>query len=175
MGVFKQMRLDMTKTKIVYQKNGNGERYAGLTLTQVAKAMWRAWEKLPGDNTRQVSVDFASDTDEKDEVSSHHGLLLQAPFDSPILITGAYDGYDFGSAELVEAEDELNYGTDWEDDYPDMTMNEAVLQKSLEGILWDEWKDADGLLWCEVKGCIETYLETLPEDELEVINNNYSE
>lgn len=54
---------------------------------------------------------------------------------------------------------------------PDMTRNEAVLQKSLEGILWDEWKDADGLLWCEVKGCIETYLETLPEDELEVINN----
>ena len=161
----------MTKTKIVYQKNGSGERYAGLTLTQVAKAMWRVWKKLPSDNTRQVSVDFASDTDEKDEVSNHHGLLLQAPFDSPILITGAYGGYDFGSAELVEAEDELHYGTDWKDDYPDMTRNEAVLQKSLEGILWDEWKDADGLLWCEVKGCIETYLETLPEDELEVIHN----
>ena len=97
---------------------------------------------------------------------------MWAPFDSPILITGAYGGYDFGSAELVEAEDELHYGTDWKDDYPDMTRNEAVLQKSLEGILWDEWKDADGLLWCEVNGCIEEYLETLPESELDVINNN---
>jgi hypothetical protein len=26
-------------------------------------------------------------------------------------------------------------------------------------------------LWCEVKGCIETYLEALPEEALEVINN----
>ena len=71
----------MNKTKIVYQKYGSGERYAGLTITQVAKAMWGAWKKLPSDNTRQVLVDFASDTDEKDDVSSHHGLLLQAPFD----------------------------------------------------------------------------------------------
>jgi hypothetical protein len=160
------------KTKIVYQKNGNGERYAGLTLTQVAKAMWGAWKKLPSDYKRQVLVDFASDTDEKDDVENHHGLLLQSPFDSPILVTGGYGGYDFGSAELVEAEDKLGYGTDWEDDYPDMTRPEAVLQKSLEGLIWDEWKDEDGLLWCEVKGCIETYLEALPEDELEVINNN---
>jgi len=162
----------MSKTKIVYQKNGNGERYAGLTLTQVAKAMWGEWKKLPSDNKRQVLVDFASDTDEKDDVSSHHGLLLQAPFDSPILITGAYGGYDFGSAELAVAEDEFfGYDTDWKDEYPDMTRPEAVLQKSLEGLIWDEWKDENGLLWCEVKGCIETYLEALPEDELEVINN----
>ena len=157
------------KTKIVYQKNGNGERYAGLTLTQVAKAMWRAFKKLPSDFKRQVLVDFASDTDEKDDVETHHGLLLQAPFDRPILVNGGYGGYDF---ELVEADDELGYGTDWEDDYPDMTRPEAVLQKSLEGLIWDEWKDDDGLLWCEVKGCIEEYLETLPEEELEVINNH---
>jgi len=160
----------MSKTKIVYQKNGNGERYAGLTLTQVAKAMWGEWKKLPSDNKRQVLVDFASDTDEKDDVSSHHGLLLQAPFGSPILITGSYGGYDFGSAELAVAEDEFGYGTDWTGDYPDMTRPEAVLQKSLEGLIWD-WKDEDGLLWCEVKGCIETYLENLGEAELEVINN----
>ena len=162
----------MSKTKIVYQKNGNGERYAGLTLTQVAKAMWGEWKKLPSDNKRQVLVDFASDTDEKDDVSNHHGLLLQAPFGRPILITGRYGGYDFGSAEFDVAEDEFGYGTDWKDDYPDMTRPEAVLQKSLEGLIWDEWKDENGLLWCEVKGCIETYLEALPEDELEVINNN---
>ena len=161
----------MSKTKIVYQKNGNGERYAGLTLTQVAKAMWGEWKKLPSDNKRQVLVDFASDTDEKDDVSSHHGLLLQAPFGSPILITGAYGGYDFGSAELAVAEDEFGYGTDWTDDYPDMTRPEAVLQKSLEGLIWNEWKDENGLLWCEVKGCVETYLENLGEAELEVINN----
>ena len=35
----------------------------------------------------------------------------------------------------------------------------------------NEWKDENGLLWCEVMGCIETYLETLPEEELDVINN----
>lgn len=161
----------MSKTKIVYQKNGNGERYAGLTITQVAKAMWGVWKKLPSKNTRQVLVDFASNTDEKDDVSNHHGLLLQAPFGRPILITGRYGGYDFGSAEFDVAEDEFGYGTDWKDDYPDMTRPEAVLQKSLEGLIWDEWKDENGLLWCEVKGCVETYLETLPEDELEVINN----
>ena len=159
-------------TKIVYQNNVYGERYAGLTLTQVAKAMWGEWKKLSSDNARKVLVDFASDTTDEDGVSNHHGLLLQAPFDSPILITGGYGGYDFGSAELVEAEDEFGYGTDWQDDYPDMTRPEAVLQKTLEGLLWDEWKDENGLLWCEVKGCIEEYLETLPESELEVINNN---
>lgn len=165
----------MNKTRIVYQKNGNGERYAGLTLTQVAKAMWAEWERQGKVNTdrfsRHVDVDFASDSDEQDDVSNHHGLLLQAPFDSPILVTGGYGGYDFGSGELVEAEDELGYGLGWEEDYPDMSRNEAVLQKSLEGIIWDEWKDDNGLLWCEVKGCIETYLESLPESELEVINN----
>jgi hypothetical protein len=37
--------------------------------------------------------------------------------------------------------------------------------------MWDELKDENGLLWCEVKGCIETYLEALPEEALEVINN----
>lgn len=161
----------MNKTKIVYQKNGNGERYAGLTLTQVAKAMWGEWKKLPSDFHRQVPVDFASYTDEKGDVSGYHGLLLQAPFDSPILITGGYGGYDFGSAELAVAEDVFTYGTDWKDEYPNMTRPEAVLQKSLEGLIWDEWKDENGLLWCEVKGCIETYLENLSEDELEVINN----
>ena len=161
----------MNKTKIVYQRHGNGERYAALTIAQVAKAMWRAFKKLPTDHTQQVLVDFAEDTTDEDDVHSHHGLLLQDPFDSPIIITGGYGGYDFGSAELVEAEDELGYGTDWQDDYPDMTREEAVLQKSIEGILWDEWKDENGLLWCEVKGCIETYLEALPEEALEVINN----
>lgn len=158
-------------TKIVYQKYGNGTRYAGMTLAQVAKAMWRAFKKLPSDHTRQVLVDFASDTTDEDEVSSHHGLLLQAPFDSPIIITGGYGGYDFGSAELVDAEESLGYGTDWQDDYPDMTRNEAILCEAIGGIMWDEWKDEDGLLWCEVKGCIEEYLEALPEEELEVINN----
>lgn len=162
----------MSKTKIVYQKHGNGERYAALTIAQVAKAMWSAWKKLPSDNTRQVLVDFAEDTTDEDDVHSHHGLLLQEPFDSPILITGGYGGYDFGSVELVDTEDELGYGsTDWQDDYPDMTRNEAILCKAIGGILWDEWKDENGLLWCEVMGCIETYLEALPEDELEVINN----
>lgn len=116
-------------------------------------------------------MDFASNTDEKDDVSNHHGLLLQAPFGRPILITGRYGGYDFGSAEFDVAEDEFGYGTDWKDDYPDMTRPEAVLQKSLEGLIWDEWKDENGLLWCEVKGCVETYLEALPEEDFEVINN----
>ena len=161
----------MSKTKIVYQRHGNGERYAALTIAQVAKAMWRAFKKLPTDHTQQVLVDFAEDTTDEDDVHSHHGLLLQDPFDSPIIITGGYGGYDFGSAELVEAEDELVYGTDWQDDYPDMTREEAILCKSIGDILWDEWKDENGLLWCEVKGCIETYLEALPEEELEVINN----
>ena len=52
-----------------------------------------------------------------------------------------------------------------------MTRNEAILCKAIGDILWDEWKDDNGLLWCEVKGCIEEYLETLPESELDVINN----
>lgn len=161
----------MSKTKIVYQKYGSGERYAALTIVQVAKAMWRAFKKLPTDHTQQVLVDFAEDTTDEDDVHSHHGLLLQDPFDSPIIITGGYGGYDFVAHQLVETEDEFEYGTDWKDDYPDMTREEAILCKAIEGILWDEWKDEDGLLWCEVKGCIETYLEALPEDELEVINN----
>ena len=166
----------MAKMQGVYQRNGNG-RYAGLTITQVAKAMWAEWKrqcKVNGTDrfSRHVDVDFAADTDEQDNVSNHHGILLQAPFDSPILITGGYGGYDFGSAELVDAEDELGYGLGWEEDYPDMSRNEAVLQKTLEGLMWDEWKDDNGLLWCEVKGCIETYLESLPKDEIEVINNH---
>ena len=161
----------MDKTKIVYQKNGNGERYAALTLAQVAKAMWRAFKKLPTDNTQQVLVDFAEGTTDEEDVRSHHGLLLQAPFSSPILITGFYGGYDFEAKDLAAVTDEFDHGTDWKDDYPDMTRNEAILCKALEGLLWEEWKDEKGLLWCEVKGCIETYLETLGEDELEVINN----
>lgn len=162
----------MNKTKIVYQTNGNGERYAALTLKQVTKAMWSEWKKLDGErHTKQVRVDFASDTTFEDYVSNHHGLLLQAPFDSLILITGGYGGYDFGSSELYEAEDELDVGTEWQEAYPDMSRREVILLKSLEKVIWDEWKDEDGLLWCEVKGCIETYLETMPESELEVINN----
>ena len=161
----------MSKTKIVYQKHGSGERYAPLTIAQVAKAMWRAFKKLPTDHTQQVLVDFAEDTTEEDEVSSHHGLILQDPFDSPIIITGGYGGYDFVAQQLVYTEDEFGYGTDWQDEYPDMTRNEAILCKAIGDILWDEWKDDNGLLWCEVKGCIEEYLETLPESELDVINN----
>ena len=30
----------MNKTQIVYQVGGNGTRYAGLTLNQLATAMW---------------------------------------------------------------------------------------------------------------------------------------
>ena len=166
----------MSKIQVVYQGYG-AVRYAGLSTSHIAKAMWAEWKhqcKTKGTDrfSRYVDVDFASDTDEKDNVSSHHGLLLQAPFDSPILITGGYGGYDFGSAELVEAEDDLGYGTDWKDDYPDMTRNEAILCNAIRGIMWDEWKDENGLLWCEVKGCIETYLESLPKDEIEVINNH---
>jgi len=164
----------MAKIQVVYQSYG--ARYAGLATSHIAKAMWAEWKRQCKTNgtdrfSRHVDVDFASDTDDKDDVSSHHGLLLQAPFDSPILITGGYGGYDFGSVELVDTEDELGYGTDWQDDYPDMTRNEAILCKAIGSIMWDEWKDENGLLWCEVKGCIETYLEALPEEALEVINN----
>ena len=106
----------MNKTQIVYQINGNGTRYAGLTLNQLAKAMWSGWKTLDGMMaTKQVRVDFASDTTYKGAVSNHHGLLLQAPFDSLMLITSAYGGYDFGSVELVETEDELGIGTEWKD------------------------------------------------------------
>ena len=162
----------MDKTKIVYQINGNGTRYAALTLNQLAKAMLAEWKKLDGMMaTKQVRVDFASDTTSEDDVCDHHGLLLQAPFDSLMLITGAYGGYDFGSAELYEAEDELGIGTEWTESYPDMSRQEVSLLKTLEKIIWDEWKDENGLLWCEVSGCIENYLDTLAEDELEVIKN----
>ena len=162
----------MDKTKIVYQINGNGTRYAALTLKHLAQAMWSGWTKLDGMiTTKQVKVDFASDTTFEDDVSNHHGLLLQAPFDSLMLITGAYGGYDFGSAELAETEDVLGIGTEWEESYPDMSSQEVILLKTLEKIIWDEWKDENGLLWCEVIGCIENYLDTFGEDELEVINN----
>ena len=87
----------MDKTKIVYQINGNGTRYAALTLNQLAKAMLAEWKTLDGMMaTKQVRVDFASDTTYEDDVCDHHGLLLQAPFDSLMLITSAYGGYDFG-------------------------------------------------------------------------------
>ena len=162
----------MDKTKIVYQINGNGTRYAALTLNQLAKAMLAEWKTLDGMmGTKQVRVDFASDTTYEDDVCDHHGLLLQAPFDSLMLITGAYGGYDFSSAELAETEDELGIGTEWKNSYPDMSRQEVILLKTLEKIIWDEWKDENGLLWCEVSGCIENYLDTLAEDELEVIKN----
>lgn len=162
----------MNKTKIVYQINGNGTRYAALTLNQLAKAMCSGWNKLDGKpTTKQVRVDFASDTTFEDDVSNYHGLLLQAPFDSLILITGSYGGYDFGSIELCEVMDELGVGTEWHESYPDMNSEDVILLKALENVIWDEWKDKNGLLWCEVSGCIENYLDTLGEDELEVINN----
>lgn len=160
----------MDKTKIVYQIDGT--RYAGLTLNQLAKAMWAEWKKLDCMmSTKQVRVDFASDTTHEEDVSNHHGLLLQAPFDSLILITGAYGGYDFGSIELYETDDNLGIGPEWKESYPDMSRQEVILLKSLEKIIWDDWKDENGLLWCEVSGCVEAYLDTLGEDELEVINN----
>lgn len=162
----------MDKTQIVYQVGGNGTRYAGITLNQLAKAMWSAWKTLDCMiSAKQVRVDFATDTTYKGTVYNHHGLLLQAPFDSLMLITGAYGGYDFGSAELAETEDELGIGTEWQESYPDMSRQEVVLLKTLEKLIWDEWKDENGLLWCEVMGCVEAYLDTLGENELEVINN----
>ncbi len=164
----------MTKTKIVYQINGNGKRYAGITLNQLAKAMWAEWKKVYYDDERtpkQVTVDFASDTTFKEDVSIHHGLLLHAPFSSLILITGRYGGYDFGSTELYETDDELGIGAKWKKSYPDMSRQEVILLKSLEKIIWDEWKDENGLLWCDVIGAVENYLDTLDEDQLEVINN----
>lgn len=163
----------MNKTKIVYQRNGNGTRYAGITLNQLAKAMWAGWNNLDGaPTTKQVRVDFASDTTSNELVSNYHGLLLQAPFDSLILITSGYGGYDFDSTELWKAADELGVGTEWHESYPDMNRREVILLKALENVIWDEWKDENGLLWCEVIGCIENYLDTFGEDELEVINND---
>ena len=162
----------MNKTKIVYQINGNGTRYAPLTLKQLSKAMWAEWKKLDGMMaTKQVRVDFATDTSDENDVCDHHGLLLQAPFDSLMLITGAYGGYDFGSAELAETDDNLGIGLEWKESYPDMSRQGVILLKTLEKLIWDEWKDGNGLLWCEVSGCVEAYLDTLGEDELEVIKN----
>lgn len=162
----------MDKTKIVYQINGNGTRYAGLTLNQLAKAMWAEWKTLDCMmSTKQVRVDFASDTTYEERVCNHHGLLLQAPFDSLILITGGYGGFDFDSADLADTEDELGIGTEWQKPYPDMSNQEVILLKTLEKIIWDEWKDDNGLLWCDVIGCIENYLDTLGKDEVEVITN----
>jgi hypothetical protein len=103
--------------------------------------------------------------------SNHHGLILQSPFDSLILITGGYGGYDFDSIDLSQIDDELGFGTEWRNDYPDMSRREVILLKGLEKIIWDEWKDDNGLLWCEDIGCIERYIDTLGEDEFEVINN----
>lgn len=162
----------MNKTKIVSQINGNDTRYAALTLNQLAKAMCSGWNNLGGKlASKQVRVEFASNTTVEDDVSSHHGLLLQAPFDSLILITGGYGGYDFGSIELCEVEDELGVVTEWHESYPYMNRKEVILLKALENVIWDEWKDKNGLLWCEVSGCIKNYIDTLSENELERINN----
>lgn len=160
----------MAKIQMYQQRNHNDGRYVGLTLAQVAKAMWTAWKKTGKDHNSKVLVDFATNTDDKFEVSMHHGLLLQSPFDSLMLVTGEYGGYDFGAVELNEAEDELGYGFDWQEDYPNMTRPEAVLCKSLEGLIWDEWKDENGLLWCDVKECILDFCNSLPADEVDIIS-----
>lgn len=162
----------MNKTRIVYQNNSNDTRYVALTLNQLSKAIWSSWKQLCGDiTTRQVRVEFATDTTFEDNVSNHHGLILQSPFDSLILITGGYGGYDFDSIDLSQIDDELGFGTEWRNVYPDMSRREVILLKGLEKIIWDEWKDENGLLWCEDIGCIERYIDTLGEDEFEVINN----
>ena len=160
----------MGKIQMYQQRNHGGERYVGLTLAQVAKAMWAAWKKTDKDHNSKVLVDFASNTDDKFEVYDHHGLVLQSPFDSLMLVTGGYGGYDFGAVELTEAEDKLGYGLDWQEDYPNMTRPEAVLCKSLEGLMWDEWKDENGLLWCDVKECILDFYNSLQPDEVDIIS-----
>lgn len=160
----------MNKTKIVYQLNGNGTRYAAITLKQLAKAMWAGWTNLDGNlTTKQIRVDFASDTTYEEDVSNFHGILLEAPFDFLILMTGGYGAYDFKlSTGFDESE---NDDEEYQEKYPDLNPRERVLLKALEKVIWDEWKDENGLLWCEVMGCVEAYLDTLPENELEVINN----
>lgn len=160
----------MNKTKIVYQLNGNGTRYAAITLKELAKAMWAGWTNLGGNlTTRQIRVDFASDTTYEEDVSNFHGILLEAPFDFLILMTGGYGAYDFKlSTGFDESE---NDDEEYQEKYPDLNPRERVLLKALEKVIWDEWKDENGLLWCEVMGCVEAYLDTLPENELEVINN----
>ena len=160
----------MGKIQMYQQRNHSDERYIGLTLAQVAKAMWAAWKKTDKDHDGKVLVDFASNTDDKFEVTDHHGLLLQSPFDSLMLVTGGYGGYDFGAVELTEAEDELGYGLEWQEDYPNMTRPEAVLCKSLKGLIWDEWRDENGLLWCDVKECILDFYNSLPPDEVDIIS-----
>jgi hypothetical protein len=99
----------MAKIQMYQQRNRNDGRYVGLTLAQVAKAMWAAWKKTDKDHNSKVLVDFASNTDDKFEVSMHHGLLLQSPFDSLMLVTGGYGGYDFGAVELNDVEENLGY------------------------------------------------------------------
>lgn len=166
----------MNTTRIVYQQKPDcGQRFAGMTIDQIAKAMWAEWKKqgktIGTDHyDRSVLVDFASDSSEQDDVSDYHGILMTSPFDSIILTTGGYGGYDFGARELVAVMDEMHDL----DQFREMGFScreEYGLKKALDELIWKEWKDGDGLLWCEVKHCIETYLESLPEEKIEVINN----
>lgn len=161
----------MNKTKIVYQRKGNGTRYAAITLKQLAKAMWAGWTNLDGNPAnKRIRVDFASDSIDEEHVSNFHGLLLEAPFDFLILMTGGYGAYDF-NVSIGFDESDNDDDEEYQEKYPDMSLCERVLLKALEKFIWDEWKDENGLLWCEVMGCVEAYLDTLPENELEVINN----
>ena len=167
--------------KIVYQKNGNGTRYAGLTINQLAKAMHDAWRKAVV-RPRNVQVDFQSDTSDIEDLGIRHGILLQEPFGAPLFITSEYGGYGLAVSDyaVMNMEGGIPHGmgvnselkAKWGKRYPNMTRDEIVFARCLGKIIKREWKDGNGLLWCEVKGCIEDYLElTLPESELEVINN----
>lgn len=159
----------MDKIQMAYQRHETSY-FVGLTLAQVAKAMWAAWKSLKGTETsKQVRVDFGVNTDDKLDIHDHHGIILQSPFDSLMLITNCYGGYDFEAVELNEARDELSYGLEWQEDYPDMTRSEAVLLKSLEKVIWNEWRDENGLLWCDCKDCIEAFMRTIPNEEVIII------
>ena len=136
--------------------------YAGLTVEQLASAFALAWNAP--NHPDVVRVDFGEDSDDQTDISMFHGIILFAPFDSECLMTGHYGGYDHDMVELADIESEIGTNADAiEIEKGYQSRLAYVISKALDKLLWGEWFDSDGLIWCEVTGCVADYINSLPD------------
>lgn len=157
----------MRTIQIYYQAPGYGDRYVGLTLEEVAIAMHKEW-------TRQIRRDSENDSlhvritlgkgSDAEHLFDINPILLSAPFGEQVLsICEGHDGKIAAHGLQEMYPDEM--GTK---EFPtDARRIEHTLRDMIPQVYFDE----DGLVWCKVKGCIETYIDSLPPDTLDVTNN----
>ena len=157
----------MRTIQIYYQATGYGDRYVGLTLEEVAIAMHkecsRQIQRYADNDSLHVRVRLGKGSD-VEHLFDINTILLSFPFGEKVLtICEGHDGKiaAYGLQEMYS--DEM--GT------KEFPTEARRIEHTLRDMIPQVYFDENGLVWCEVKECIETYIDSLPPDTLKVTNH----